>query len=57
LVEVASQLKTELISFLKSVMNDKGEWGGETSTSAREYRDILQDFYFTLYLKVFSVLP
>ncbi|KDR18839.1 zinc finger MYM-type protein 1-like [Zootermopsis nevadensis] len=58
LVEVISQLKTELINFFKSVTNDTKEWDGETRISARGYYEILQDFDFNFYLKVFSgVLP
>jgi hypothetical protein len=44
--------------FLKSAMNDKKKWDGETGFSARRYNDILQDVDFNFYLIVFSgVLP
>jgi hypothetical protein len=54
LVEIVSQLKTELINFFKSVMNNKNEWDGETRNSARGYHDILKHFNFSFYLKVLS---
>jgi hypothetical protein len=47
-------MKTELYSFLKSVMNDKEECAGETRISSREYRDILQDSDLKFYFKLSS---
>jgi hypothetical protein len=40
------------------VKGSRQEWDGEMHISALEYHDILQDFDFNCYLKVFSgVLP
>jgi hypothetical protein len=53
LVEVLSQLKTEHINFLKSVINDKKEWGGKTHIFTQGYFDILRHFDFNFYLRKF----
>lgn len=58
LVEVIKEVKTDLVVFLESIINNPEEWDGETRISSKGYYDTLQDFDFNFLLNLFSaVLP